>query len=238
MKAVECLFWAQAEFDHSWRAHAASLRAVKLISGLPIGAEPFLRAALSTSDSFEAGFNSVFPLESLRDELEFLKEQDFFPMRKNCLLGVCSSFESFTKTYAAALSYEPEWQSSYESHQNGPQFGPRSSGLLLQDTSADFSRKFSAKDVAWKRTRAQFWSDSFPWLKNYAIEWVEDIFWLRNQLTHNADIASTSRAMKFCQASFSEGEKIALGGELLGTCVATLRQVAQWIYEPTPYLEA
>lgn len=226
MRAVERLFWIRLDFDNSWRAHAASVRAARLLRSLPPDVAPLLASALSMAKGFEPGFDSAFALESLFEEIDYLRDQDYLPLRKNCLLGVCAAFEEFSKTYAAALSYEPNWQQMTESQ-----------GRLTQDTSADFEQRYLAEDRSWRRGYGKFLLEKFPWVDPLKVKAVEDVFWLRNQVAHNADRANVEKSLTICEHSFHQGDKVSIDGRLLGICVEGLRSAVSSISDPTPYME-
>lgn len=226
MRAVDRLFWARCDFDDAWRAHSAAMRSTLLVKSISPEGGPLLRAALSMSKGFEAGFDADFALEHLLDEIQHLQDSDFFPLRKNCLLGVCSSFEDFAKTCAASLSYEPNWRQLPE--------GKR----LMHETDGDFEDRFCRTDGAWKNGYEKFLLREFPWLTSHYAECVADVFWLRNQLTHNANRARDDRSLPVCSASLRKGEFITLGGDRLRLCVQSLKEVVRLVSDETPYLEA
>jgi hypothetical protein len=226
MKAVERLFWAHCDFDKAWRAHAAVLRATTMIRHLSVECEPQMIAALRASQGLESGFDSDFALEHLLCEINDLEGEDYFPLRKNALLGICSSFESFVKTFAAALTYESNWKSLDERKR------------LLHETDLDFLDRFSKADERWKCDKKQFLRDAFPWLDFGYIDRVSEVFWLRNQLTHNADRAQNDKALTVFPASFAKGELISLGPDRLRLSVQCLSEVVRLVSDETPYREA
>jgi len=188
---------------------------------------PLLESTLSINKGFEPGFDSAFALGSLLDELQYLRDQDYLPLRKNCLLGVCAAFEEFSKTFAAALSYEPNWQQMTVSQ-----------GRLTQNTSSNFEERYRDEDSSWRKGYGLFLLKKFPWLVQPDIQGIEEVFWLRNQIAHNAGCANGDKSLNFCRIRFRPGEKIALDGHLLVACIDILRKAVNSISDPTPYLEA
>lgn len=226
MNAAERLFWARCDFDNAWRAHSAVPSATTLVRRLSPEGAPLMTAALSMSKGFESGFDSVFALAHLLDEIDYLEDHDYFPSRKNGLLGACSSFESFAKPYATALSYEPNWHTLAE--------GKR----LRRQTDSDFFDRFANADKRWKGRYKKFLSEEFPWLNSGYVDHVSEVFWLRNQLTHNADRAQNAETLTVFSASFAKGEVISLGSDRLRLSVQCLKEVVRLVSDETPYLEA
>lgn len=236
MRALDRLVRAKTDFDNTWRAHAVALRSVQLVLELPSAIDETLRETLSKTNGLEAGFDTIFPLEHLRYEAQQIREVDYFPLRKNCLLGICASFEDYVKTVAAALSYQPDWRLSSE--------GKR----LLQPTKVDFHEKFSIQDKAWRaweidNPKTYFLRPRFDGLTDYVEERVREVFWFRNQLAHNADMVGlkgtqTRKKLEILGQTFSPGERLQLDSERLSGLTHYLRNIVTSISEDLPYMEA
>ena len=226
MNAISRLFWARSTFDDSWRAHAATMRAAT-VPGFSRELAPLLAASFSLAKGFDPGFNGTAAIEDLFDELEYLKDEDYRALRQSCLLGVCAAFESFPKTCAAALSYDPSWQTQR-----------CATGCLEQETSQDFGDRYAAADGRWRGQYRKFLSKEFNWLPVESIERVDDVMWLRNQVAHNGGNARDRRYLHVLNESFLAGQKIAIDKVRLGKCVNQIRICVNQIADGTPYLDA
>jgi hypothetical protein len=227
MNAVSRLFFAVSSFDDRWRAHAASMRAATVLS-FSKNLAPNLGVALQFAKGFDPKFDHTTSLEDLFDELDYLKSEDYKALRINCLLGLCASFESFAKTFIAALSYEPAWK------QNAA-----SAVVLTQDTDHDFADRFADADKRWKKLGyCELLRDEFDWVDSALIDSVGEVFWLRNQVAHNAEKASKDRELKAFGEVFKKGQEVIIDQARLGRCVNLLRKCVEEIADGTPYMEA
>ena len=233
MRALDRLFWAKNSFENAWRAHAVALRSVQLVLELPPANDEALKETLHRTDGHEAGFDRYFALEHLRYEAQQVQDLDYFALRKNCLLGVCASFEDYVKTVAAALSYEPDWKLLEE--------GKR----LRQPTEADFHEKFAEQDDAWsdKKIGPIFLQSRFNGLTAYVEECVDEIFWFRNQLAHNADMVGqrgtkTGKKLEVLGQTFFPGDQLQLDSERLRGLTQYLHNIVTSISDGLPYMES
>lgn len=226
MRAIDRLFWASCSFDDSWRAHAATMRSATVLS-FSKDLAPNLGAALQLAKGFDPKFDHASVLDDLFEELEYLKSEDYKALRLNCLLGVCASFETFAKTFVAALSYEPEWKSKKSSDD-----------LLTQDTSHDFAERFAIADKKWKSKYLVLLSAEFDWVDPIHIKSVGDVFWLRNQAAHNAGLASKDHTLEVFGDVFNRGQPVVIDKAQLSRCVNALRKCVKHIADGTPYLKA
>ena len=219
---------AVSSFDDCWRAHAASMRAATVLS-FSKELAPNLGVALQFAKGFDPKFDHATALEDLFDELDYLKSEDYKALRINCLLGLCASFESFAKTFIAALSYEPTWKKNQSS-----------TDLLKQDTDQDFADRFAAVDRRWKEKRGylELLRHEFDWVDSALIDSVGEVFWLRNQVAHNAEKASKERELKAFGEVLKKGQPVTIDKARLGRCVNLLRRCVKEIADGTPYLEA
>ena len=226
MNALSRLFWALPEFNNSWRAHAAMMRAATVLS-LSQELAPLLAVSINLAKGFDPGFDGTAAIEDLFEELEYLKDEDYRALRQNCLLGVCASFESFSKTCAAALSYDPNWRE----RRGTPE-------CLAQDTSHDFSERYGSADKRWKNKYTEFLRSEFDWLEAQVIQNVADVLWLRNQVAHNGCHARDRRYLQVLGESFLAGKKVVIDKVRLGKCVNQIRLCVNQIADGTPYLDA
>ena len=226
MNAVSRLFWARSEFDNAWRAHAAAMRAATVL-GFSRELAPLLAVSFNLAKGFDPGFDGAAAIEDLFEELDYLKDEDYRTLRQNCLLGVCASFESFSKTYAAALSYDPGWRTRQDT-----------SECLVQDTSQDFSERYSAADKRWKSKYSEFLRSEFDWLSADAIQNVADVLWLRNQVAHNGSRARDEKYLCVLGESFLAGQDVAIDKGRLGKCINQIRICVDQIADGTPYRKA
>ena len=213
-----------------------ALRSVQIVMELPSECDALLREILHRTDGLEAGFDECFPLEHLRVEAQELQGNDYVSLRKNCLLGVCASFEDYVKTVAAALSYEPDWKALVEG------------GRLRQDTSADFHERFAEQDKAWRSWQSEkydtyFLSARFSEITNYREDRVREVFWLRNQFAHNAGVAGmkkneATRCLEILGKTFSAGELLELDASTLKHLSQYLLTAMNDISNELPYFEA
>jgi hypothetical protein len=189
---------------------------------------PNLAASFKLAKGFDPNFNGATAIEDLFEELDYLKNEGYRPLRNNCLLGICAAFESFVKTYVAALSYEPDWQSKKSD-----------SSCLQQETTSDFSERFSKADRRWRKPGYEkLLQEEFQWLDTQLISQVVDVFWFRNQIAHNAGFASKEKTLNGFSEVFSAGQTIDIDQERLGKCVDVLRRCVKQIADETPYMEA
>jgi hypothetical protein len=227
MNAVSRLFFGLSTFDESWRGHAATMRAATVLS-FSTELAPNLAVSFNLAKGFDPNFNGATAIEDLFEELDFLKNEGYRPLRNNCLLGVCAAFESFVKTYVAALSYEPDWQTKTSD-----------SNRLQQDTTSDFSERFSKADKRWKKSGYEkLLQEEFTWLDAQLISQVADVFWFRNQIAHNAGVSSKEKTLDGLNEVFSAGQAIVIDQVRLGKCVDVLRRCVKHIADGTPYVEA
>lgn len=230
MRALDRLFWAKIDFENAWRAHAVALRSVQLVLELPPANDEALKETLSRTDGLEAGFDRDFALEHLRYEAQQVQESDYFALRRNCLLGVCASFEEYVKTVVAALSYEPKWKSLKE--------GER----LRQDTDADFRKKFAAEDKAWRDEKKIFLESRFG-ITAFVAECIREVFWFRNQLAHNAGMVEskgtqTGKKLEILGQAFSPGDRLQLDSERLRVLTQYLHNIVTSISNELPCMES
>lgn len=236
MRALDRLFWAKNDFENAWRAHAVALRSVQLVLELPRANDEALKETLHRTDGLEAGFDRDFALEHLRYEAQQVQDSDYFALRKNCLLGVCASFEDYVKTVAAALSYEPDWKLLEE--------GKR----LRQSTEADFHEKFAVQDKAWRdwlieKPETYFLPSRFDGLTEFVEECVREVFWFRNQLAHNGDMVGlrgtkTGKKLKVFGQTFFPGDQLQLDSERLRGLTQYLHNIVTSISDGLPYMES
>ena len=239
MRAIDRLFWAKLDFENAWRAHAVALRSVQVVLELPTENDLALSEALSRTDGFEAGFDGIYPLEGLRFEAQQVQDTDYFWLRRNCLLGICASFEDYVKTVAAALSYEPAWRNLKE--------GER----LLQNTEADFHQRFAEQDRAWRKVDIEkpetyFFANQFsdfPGLNEYVEQRVREVFWFRNQFAHNANRAgmkagSTGKVLEILGQTVFPGDRLQLDSANLTALTQYLRSIVMSISDDLPFFEA
>lgn len=233
MRALDRIVQAKIDFDGAWRAHAVALRSVQLVVELPNNLDGALQETLSQTDGLEAGFDTIFPLEHLRFEAQQVQDSDYFLLRRNCLLGVCASFEDYVKTVAAALTYEPEWRTLKE--------GER----LRQETDFNFHLCFASQDKAWQKCPRQgtyFFRPRFEWLTDYTEDRVREVFWFRNQLSHNANMArgksGEDKRLELLDQTFRHGEKLGLDSRRLRLLTHMLDGTVRSIADELPFLEA
>ena len=227
MNALSRLFWGRCTFDDSWRGHAVMMRSAMVLS-FSKELAPNLVASFKLAKGFDPNFNGSRAIEDLFEDLDDLKTEGYRSLRNNCLLGVCAAFESFVKTYVAALSYEPDWQTK----ESG-------SICLLQETDSDFSDRFKEADKKWKKPGYEkLLEQEFQWLDIQLIKRVADVFWVRNQISHNAGFASKNKFLSVFEEEVKAGHEIVIDQVRLGQCVNVLRDCVNQIATKTPYLEA
>ena len=195
-----------------------------------------MKETLSRTAGLEAGFDRDFALESLRYEAQQVQDSDYFALRKNCLLGVCASFEDYVKTVAAALSYELDWKLLEE--------GKR----LQQSTEADFHEKFAVQDKAWRdwqgeKPKTYFLPSRFDGVTDYVEECVREVFWFRNQLAHNAGMVGpkgtqTGKKLEILGQTFFPGDRLQLDSERLRALTQYLHNIVTSISDGLPYMES
>ena len=228
MTPIERLAEARQEFDGGWRAHSASMRSMQLLRSAS-GLEAALQAALAMSKGFPREFDSADDLVDLLDELNWLKGEQFEPLRRNCLLGVCAGFESCMKLAATALSFGPNWRTDTGDH-----------ARLDQDCDVEFEERFGSADKEWSGKQETFLLTKFSHLQSERslVLGATEAIWIRNQFTHNAGRARSEKSLPTLGLSFRRGDRIELQQPLMATCVSALVACGRAAFAGTPYLEA
>lgn len=226
MRAIDRLWDAPIEFEKSWRAHNAAMLSTTLF-GYCEGIELQLATALHMAKGFDPALQASSVIENLFDEIEYLKDDGFRALRRNCLLGVCAAFETFAKTVAAALTYDYSWKENFDAP-----------NVLSADTSLDFQARFVVADKEWKNKYKEFMSSKFSWVEPQQVEKVGEVFWIRNQVAHNASQARDSQLIQILDKQFCVGEEVEIDGSSLRHCVVAVRECMWMIIQGTPYLEA
>ena len=225
MTPIARLAEACLAFDSSWRAHACSMRAVQLLRGSG-GLEVALQAALTIAKGFPSEFNAAHEFDDLLEELDWLRDEQFEPLRRNCLLGVCASFENSVKVAATALSFGPAWVSSASDR-----------ARLDEDCDDAFGERFDQMDREWKGKQSRFFATWFPYLDTGTVAGATDAMWLRNQIVHNASRARSHRDLQALGLRFDAGDTISLTQPVIGAAVLALRECVVAAFKGSPYLE-
>lgn len=228
MTPIERLAKARQEFDDGWRAHSASMRSMQLLRSAS-GLEAPLRVALAMSKGFPPEFDSADDLADLLEELDWLKDERFEPLRRNCLLGVCAGFENCMKVAAAAVSFGPNWKKDAADR-----------ARLDQDCDVGFEEQFGLADKEWSGKQESFLLAKFPHLQSERslVLGATEAIWIRNQFTHNAGRARSERNLPTLLLNFQRGDRIELEQPLMATCVLALVACGRAVFNGTPYLDA
>jgi hypothetical protein len=228
MTPIERLAEASQSFNSGLRAHIAAMRSMQLLRS-SVGLEAALQTALAMSKGFPPEFNSADELLDLREELDWLKDEQFEPLRRNCLLGVCASFENCLKVAAAALSFGPNWAADASDR-----------ARLEQDCDVEFRKRFDSMDKEWRGKQEGFLLRNFPQLKsNHALVLgATEAIWVRNQVAHNAGRVSIEKVLPTLKLKFQIGNPIELKQSLMGICVSALVDCSKAAFKDTPYLDA
>ena len=228
MTPIERLADARQAFDGAWRAHIASMRCMQLLRSAT-GLEPGLQMALAMSRGFPPEFDSANELVDLREELDWLKSEQFEPLRRNCLLGVCASFENCLKVAAAAVSFGANWAADAVDRRR-----------LDQDCDLEFGERFDAMDTEWRGKQESFLLTKFPHLQSRRelVLGATEAIWVRNQVAHNAGRARSVKVLTRLNLNFQSGDPIEVKQPLIKNCVSALVDCGNAAFEGTPYLEA
>ncbi len=231
MLALERLSLASRNFDQTIDAHCISYKAINLVLQQTFDSnEPYSKYPQLEKIYKQAGYFDDF--EIFVEQCESIEKNDYFYLRKNFFLGICSAFDEFIFSCIAALSYEPMWRSI--------SVGKR---MLYEVSDMEFYEKFleveieAAKEKSKHKPRSGILQCKFNDLKSEDMMAVDGVFWLRNQLTHNLNIAKEDFPSQIFSKKYTLGTEIVLDTKLVNDSVSVLNRVVKSIYEETPSSE-